>query len=173
MSNRHYSRHGFTLIELMIVVAIIGILASIAIPLMGRHQYRTKTTEGKTNLGAIRIVEKASFSESGRYIPAAAEPSLIPGTIPVAFDMVGSDFADLGWSPEGRVYFSYAVTTTADGTGFTADAGADIDGDGLIQLWGLTSPDATGALAPGGIGCDPTLLAPDTLGRCMPSPNVF
>ena len=46
-------KKGFTLIELMIVVAIIGILAAIAIPNFLKFQAKSKTSEAKTNLGAI------------------------------------------------------------------------------------------------------------------------
>lgn len=164
---------GFTLIELMICVAIIGVLSSIAIPLLASHQLRTKSTEAKTNLGAIRVVEEASFSENGSYLAARAEPPVIPGTSPATFDVARSDYAELGWAPEGRVYFSYAVAIAPDASGYTADAAADIDGNGVVQIWGYTKPDGLGALVPGGLGCDPTRLAPEVLGNCLQSASVF
>ena len=41
------------------------------------------------------------------------------------------------------MYFSYGVAVTADASGYTADAAADIDADGFPQLWGFAKPDAT------------------------------
>ncbi|MBI2370572.1 MAG: prepilin-type N-terminal cleavage/methylation domain-containing protein, partial [Deltaproteobacteria bacterium] len=52
MLRRFHNRQGFTLIELMIVVAIIGILAAIAIPNFLRFQAKSKQSEAKTNLAA-------------------------------------------------------------------------------------------------------------------------
>ena len=164
---------GFTLIELMIVVAIIGILSSIAIPRLASHQLRTKTTEAKTNLGAIRVAEEANFSENGVYLAANAEPAVIPGANPANFDAAGSDYVSIGWAPEGRVYFSYAVTIAADASGYTADAAADLDGDGLIQLWGYTKADGVGDFVVGGLGCNPAALTPEVLGRCSASNTVY
>src|SRR6476660_3236451 len=54
---------GFTLIELMIVVAIIGILAAIAIPNFLAYQARAKQSEAKTNLGGIYTSEIGYFGE--------------------------------------------------------------------------------------------------------------
>ena len=166
-------RRGFTLIELMIVVAIIGVLASIAVPMLSSHQLRTKTTEAKTNLGAIRVVEEAAFSETGNYVAANAEPSVIPGRQPANFDYAGSDYATIGWAPEGRVFFSYAVAIAPDASGYTADAAADLDGDGLVQLWGYTKPDGLGNLVTGGLGCDPTLLTVGVLSQCNAVTPVY
>jgi len=157
---------GFTLIELMIVTAIIGLMTSIALPLFARYQLRSKSTEVKANLSAIRVVEEAHFAEQGRYVAASAEPTLIPGPSAVPFDVVGTDYAEVGWSPEGRVYFSYAVEISADASGYTADAAADIDGNGILQIWGYAKPDPLGALTPGGLGCDPTVLEPESVGPC-------
>ena len=71
MKKLHVRKGGFTLIELMIVVAIIGILAAIAIPNFLRFQLKAKTSEGKTNLAAIRTAEQSYYSEYGRYVSSA------------------------------------------------------------------------------------------------------
>lgn len=61
---------GFTLIELMIVVAIIGILATIAGPAFERYQSRSRQTEAKLALAAIYGNQKSFYSEYTAYIPS-------------------------------------------------------------------------------------------------------
>ncbi|HUJ28296.1 MAG TPA: prepilin-type N-terminal cleavage/methylation domain-containing protein [Myxococcales bacterium] len=58
---------GFTLIELMIVVAIIGILAAIAIPNFIKFQARSKQSEAKANLKAIFTAQKAYYQEKDHF----------------------------------------------------------------------------------------------------------
>ena len=153
----------------MMVVAVVGVLAAIAIPLLASYQLRSKSAEAKTNLGAIRVLEESFYSEHQTYRSANAEPAAIPGTVAVAFDDVNSDFGPLGFSPQGRVYFSYGVAVSGDGSGFTADAGADIDGDGFVQYWGYANPDGGGALVAGEVGCDVAGIQPESVGPCTPS----
>jgi type IV pilus assembly protein PilA len=137
----HTRRGGFTLIELMIVVAIIGILAAIAIPNFLRFQLKAKSSEGKTNLAAIRTAEESYFAEYGTYISALPSPptaSMTPYNQKTVFSDAVADagFDIVGWSPEGRVYFNYSAEINGDGSEFTAGAGADIDNDGTAQVWG-------------------------------------
>ncbi len=128
---------GFTLIELMIVVAIIGILAAIAIPNFLTYQMKSRTSEAKTNLQALKTSELAFQGERGCF----ATGPVIPGVLPVAgaatpwpapqtLPSVGAVYctnaaglfvtnvvpvyADMGWGPAGNVRYQYqAIGTTA------------------------------------------------------------
>ena len=67
LPRRVHGQKGFTLIELMIVVAIIGILAAIAIPNFLRYQAKSRQSEARTNLGGVFVAETAYFGEQSRY----------------------------------------------------------------------------------------------------------
>jgi type IV pilus assembly protein PilA len=82
-------QYGFTLIELMIVVAIIGILAAIAIPNFLKFQCKSKQSEAKTNLSGIFTAEKAFFGEYNTY---------------------GSDLISVNWKPDGTPLYVYGFT---------------------------------------------------------------
>lgn len=152
----------------MMSVAVVGVLAVIAIPLLTSYQLRSKSAEAKVNLGALRVLEEGFYSEYQAFRSANAEPAAIPGAVAVAFDDVGSDFGPLGFAPEGHVYFSYGVAVSADGSGFTADAAADIDANGFVQYWGYASPNSGGTLVPGKVGCNVAGVQPQTIGPCTP-----
>ena len=157
----------------MIAAAIVGVIAAIALPVYSSYMLKSKTAEAKTNLGSLRVAEESFYAEHDAHHAANAEPPLIPGAHSAAFDAAGSDFADLGWSPEGTVYFSYAVAVSGDGIGYTADAAADIDADGFVQLWGYAKPDGGDALLNGSLGCDVSFLTPKLVGRCGNDQTIF
>ncbi len=98
---------GFTLIELMIVVAIIGILAAIAIPNFVKFQCRSKQSEAKTNLKALYVAEESYYAEQDVYLAITSCSQL---------DCV-SITNDAGWSPKGdRIRYSYVTTAGASTT---------------------------------------------------------
>jgi type IV pilus assembly protein PilA len=132
---------GFTLVELMIVVAIIGILAAIAIPNFLNFRLKAKTSEAKSNLGAIRSTEVAYFAEWNIYIDNQA---LVPNDRTAAGTRAQkaawtttSKFSILGFAPEGNVYYSYSLDDTAEASAFTANAVGDLDDDGVLSTYSV------------------------------------
>ena len=104
----HKNRKGFTLIELMIVVVIIGILAALAIPRFMRATTKSKQSEGKAILKQIYVMERAYRQEHDVY-----HSNL--NTIGVEIDTANARY-------------DYVLSGVTDST-FLASAGADLDDD--------------------------------------------
>lgn len=134
-------KKGFSLVELMVVVAIIGILAAIAVPNFLNYQRKSRLSEAKANLGGIRTAEIAYNVEASTYLNAAETPARVLGTTPgsstTAWPATGAgtaNFATIGWGPTGDVYCTYAVTGSS-ATTFTATATCDADGDSALSTF--------------------------------------
>jgi prepilin-type N-terminal cleavage/methylation domain-containing protein len=142
-------KRGFTLIELMVTVSIVGILATIAIPEYGAMLVRTKRAEIPMNLDGIRSVEVGYHAEWAVYTSCTLAPSTIPGPVAQSFPATITtdlDWNQLGWTPDGRVYGQYQVEASEQ-SGILAemqlDGYGDIDGD-----TNLSNYRATGLLKP-------------------------
>jgi len=89
------SRKGFTLIELMVVILIVGILASVAIPMLRGRIDAAKWSEGKAMIGSIATAIRAYHAEKG---PTGALPTTLwVGTTGLGFaagDLTGTYFVD-------------------------------------------------------------------------------
>lgn len=159
---RKHAERGFTLIELMIVVAIIAILAAVAIPQYRKFQLRAKTSEAKANVGAVRTAEEGWAAEHDEYLIAGWYPGNA-GSSPQDWDPANAgSFTDLGFKPAGQVYYDYGIASgdatgdltganpqdgdpvsVADGTtDITIVARGDLDGDGNYSYYGTSDEDA-------------------------------
>jgi type IV pilus assembly protein PilE len=131
-------KKGVTLIELIIVVAIIGILAMIAIPGYIGQQKNAARTEAYSNLQNLRLLEEQFFAENGQYAPAGAatgtkiyyktgdtsisNSSNLPGFKP-------GDAASLGFEYEIEITAVSGGRTTAFTARATGKLGTRVAGD--------------------------------------------
>jgi type IV pilus assembly protein PilA len=157
VSSQQRNKRGFSLIELMIVVSILGILAAVAIPNFVLFQLRSKTGEAKTNLAAIRTAEEGYFSEFGTYVAAPGWTPALASTRKQAWPSPAPGFDTVGWSPEGAVFFRYEISASGAGAvlvDFEAGARGDLDGDGNSSSFGYVHP-RPGQLTVGAAGACP------------------
>lgn len=136
---------GFTLIELMIVVAIIAFLSLIAVPSFSRYLAKAKRIEAYMNLSSLCLAQKAYYAEHGTYLTQLKGSGGI-GWTPEGYKSGGKDESfnyTYGFpGTEGQHHFTGKLETSAshlaqayaNREGFLAVAVGDIDGDGMPDI---------------------------------------
>ena len=104
--------NGFSLIEVMIVVVIIGILAALAYPTLEGYLQRTRQTEARPNLSALYTAQKIYFATNRTYASSLSD-------------------LDVQFETGGDVVYSYTLTATA--TSFVATATGNLDDDAALD----------------------------------------
>jgi type IV pilus assembly protein PilA len=156
MRERSNSGAGFTLVELVIVVGIIGLLAAIAIPNFLSYQARSRRSEAYVNLATVARLQSTYHAEQGEYFEAGSWPDFVAlyggdlSARKMAWDAASeAAYAGLGWQPEGEVFYVYDTNTGATACTctmcFTATAAGDVDDDDLNSAVMYVHPETTAA----------------------------
>jgi type IV pilus assembly protein PilA len=137
LSKRGGLEKGFTLIELMVVIFIIGVLAAVAIPLMRGRTDSAKWSEGRAIAGSLRAAARAYIAEKGHGFTFAGTTTVQLGF--AAGDLSGKYFQDGDY----KIVFTdvgagapptYLVTVTSSKTGEAPQVPSSItlDQDGKL-----------------------------------------
>jgi type IV pilus assembly protein PilE len=133
-----HQEHGMTLLELVIVVAVVGILASIAVPTYRSHVLRANRVEGRSILLALAAAQEKFYLQCNTYA-ATLDPS---ATTDCATGL-------LRFPADSERGFYHVTITSADTSGWTAEAAPVVDSPQLddvrCQKYGLTSTGARSA----------------------------
>lgn len=131
------SQAGFTLIELMIVVAILGVLAAVAIPNFQKYQAKAKQSEAKIQLASAYVGMQAFMTQHQSTTDCldytGFDPSSVPGRRYYAYGTTGGAAAAL-CGPTGNLSCN-AIGYSYDGTNWVAEGGCVLGAGTRVNQW--------------------------------------
>lgn len=120
-----HNSHGFTLIELMIVIAIIAILAAIAIPQYSQYVINAKTTHAKSNLQTLNAEEQQYYQDCRAYAGSMGDSAALT-TAGTCGGVILWPVANTAPTPSAASitgqYFTYLLAPQNNGQNFTITA---------------------------------------------------
>ena len=115
------NQRGFTLVELMVVVAIIGLLAAVAIPNFKKFQAKTKTSEAKLQLAALYTAETSFNGDYDTYATCLSDMGYDPSLdIKTRYYATGFELAEVGGNAQAITNGAPACTIGANKSAFSA-----------------------------------------------------